>query len=284
MSSNAIVYSIHSSNPSIEDNANFQQLRYSIDTLRKYNKDIDIKVYISPSDALETKEKPLPTHNIEYIAFDAKADPRLEHQLYALWTSHKWQNAFRALEDFDYENILYIDTDTFWQSDPEKIFRDYGNQEFIWTKADRYIKFIDFMKLKNIAINDGVNLLSKKMLKYKDGILNARVEKVLEWQEEYSYLGDYEMRASGIQWAACQYAVSEYLCEIGVPPKFFKEEDVAILDDYESMSLKERSEVGLVHYFNFATHVFLPQEYITQGGSIRPTEYVLPKPRDEENA
>lgn len=261
MSNNAIVYSIHSSHSLIEHNENFQQLRYSIDTIRKYNSDIDIKVYISPSNAFGTRWKTVPTHNVEYISFDAKADPRFEHQLYALWTSHKWQNTFRALEDYGYDNVLYIDADTVWQTDPENIFNKYGNQESIWTKQDVFLDFMEFMNLDNPVLNDGVNLVSKLMLPYKDALLNARVEKVLGWQEKYLDLGEYDMRVYGVQWAACQYAVSEYLYEAGIPPKFFDKMDVAVLDEYDEMTDSEKASCGVLHYFNFATERFLPPEY-----------------------
>jgi hypothetical protein len=273
MSRNAIVYSIHSSNLEIEHNANFQQLRYSIDTIRKYNKSIDIKVYISPSHIFETRTKPIPRDNVEYIPFDAKADPRFEHQLYALWTSHKWENAFRALEEYQYDNVLYTDADTLWQIDPEYIFAAYGDEECLWAKQDVYDTFINFLNLDNEVINDGVILLSKKMLKYKNGILKARIDKVLEWQEQYSDLGHYEMRSFGIQWVACQYAVSEYLHEINLPPKYFNKYDVAVLEDYEQMTTKERSTVSLLHYYSFAAHEFLPKEYVTPESVLGKGEY-----------
>ena len=46
---NAIVYSFHLRAGGIKDLACYKQLRYSIDTLRRFNTDIPVYVYISPS-------------------------------------------------------------------------------------------------------------------------------------------------------------------------------------------------------------------------------------------
>lgn len=258
---NAIVYSIHSSEPEIELNRNFRQLRYSLDTLRHYNKDIPVKVYVSPPGILDTITKPISYPNVEYIEFNAEEDPRFEHKVYALWTSHKWPNTFDALIRFNYDNVLYVDSDTFWGADPQILFDKYGDSDHIWAKQDFFYAFFEIMKLNQTPMNDGVNMVSKKMLRYADRILSERIERVLDWQEEFDDLQDRKLRDEGVQWAACQYAISEFMGYVNKPVKFFDTKDVALAHEYDDMDVNDQLMVVVCHYLNYNTDRFLPAYY-----------------------
>jgi hypothetical protein len=259
---NAIVYSIYSSQDEIELNYNFMQLRYSIDTLRKFNQDIQIYVYVAPEGILETIRGPVNMENVKYISYQCEPNPKLNNEVYATWTAHKWPNAFHALEYFELDNVLYVDADTFWQRDPQELFDKYGNSEYIYAKQDiNGQEYSHLLELKAPPMNDGVNLLSKKVLKYKEDLLDARIDKVLEWQNIHQHNPDETIREDLIQWLSCQYAVSEHMYEIGNEIKFFDVSDVALEDEWEEMSPSERREVAVMHYFNYNTEEYLPQMY-----------------------
>jgi hypothetical protein len=270
---NAIIYSIHSSVSPVELNQNFRQLRYSIDTLRQYNKEIPIKVYLSPIGIFDTRTRDVRADNIEYIEFNAVTDSRFYHEVYALWTSHKWPNAFDALEKFDYDNVLYVDADTLWHNDPEKLFTKYGNTNHLWCRNDTAGgKFHSFTKLNATPINDGVNLISKQMLKYKDQILQKREEMVLNWQKEYEDSDDEEIKGGVIHWAAGQYAISEYMASIDNPVHLFDDADVCYAEEYFEKTQQEVSNLVVCHYFNFNTDFFLPKYYSSHVKDMEPID------------
>ena len=69
---NAIVYSFHLRQGNLKDLACYKQIRYSIDTLRKFNKDIPVYVYISPSN-IDTSDLGL-GENVTIVKFDVNND------------------------------------------------------------------------------------------------------------------------------------------------------------------------------------------------------------------
>ena len=50
---NALVYSLHCDENNLYLNYSFEQLKLSVSTLRKYNKDLKVVVYVSPSGLLD---------------------------------------------------------------------------------------------------------------------------------------------------------------------------------------------------------------------------------------
>ena len=143
---NVIIYSLHSNFPKIDTLLQWREMRYSIDRLREFNKDIPIKIYMSPVGIVESATMPLDLHNAEIIQFNATAYDGLADQNLARFVSHKWNSTFHALETYGYDNALYIDGDTIWYDDPAKLFDKYGNTDYIYTKRDKFDRFIDFMK------------------------------------------------------------------------------------------------------------------------------------------
>lgn len=260
---NAIVYSLHSDEGDLTLNYNFVQLKKSVETLRQYNKKIPVLVYASPIEAIpKYGEYPLTT--VTFVGFDVEWDKRLEHETYARWTSHKWKNSFHALEKYKFDNVLYVDTDTFFQGDPEKLFREYGGTSFIVGKKDISEDWTKVFDVKRGGMNDGQYLLSKKTLEYKDELLKERVEYVLRLQERYKKSKDKDLKDIGIQWVSCQYAVSEFLNKIGKPLQFFKDTDVYIIykiEEFESLPKEISDKIILIHYLNYNMHRYCPEAY-----------------------
>lgn len=261
---NAIVYSIHVSEKRLSLNYAFEQLKMSIESVRKFNPAIPIKVYLSPSHRIPDNTASVLGENVEVISFIASADIRLDHKTYALWTSHKWQTSFRALREFGFDNILYVDTDTYFQKDPEYLFTKYGNTHSIYGKPDVSDRWTTVFNAKNGGMNDGQFLLSKHVLKYEKDILRERVDYVYKLQKKFKNEPDDEIRITGVQWVSCQYAISEYLYKIGNPLKWFEEEDVYIvhnLNRFRVLPLHVIQNFAVVHYLNYNMQEFCPKAY-----------------------
>lgn len=258
--SNAIIYSLHSDNPKLDSLVQWRQLRHSIDTLRSVNKEIDIKVYISPVGVLQSAILPIDKTNLEFIEFNAIPYEGFLDQKISRLIAHKWESSFDAHERFDFDNVMYVDTDVIWNKDPEVIFDKYGYTESIYSKQDKYESFIEFLKPKGIPMNDGINLISKKAIKHKDHILKSRASKVIGWQNKHIDADD-EMMTNGIQWAACQYAVSEAMFEIGNPIKFFDHQDVLLASEMDDLGETDHTKCAAFHYLNNNTNQFLPNKY-----------------------
>jgi hypothetical protein len=258
---NAIVYSLHIDG-SIYGNINILQFKYSVDTIINLNSTIPIKVYLSPS-SLKDSDYPLPQYNnIEYLYFDAEPDVRLDNKTLSTWTIHKWMVSFEALKNFNLDNVLYVDMDTIFKKDPEYLFEVYGNTEYIYSKITKFGKeYVDLFGITD-GMNDGTNLVSKQILKHSDKILEERIMYVHRFQEELKSKPknlDFDKKMSWIQWSACQFGVSEYMKNIGLPIKEFKLNDVALISELHLLDNAE--DIGVLHYFNYNTAEMLPKKY-----------------------
>jgi hypothetical protein len=261
---NGIVYSVHVEESTLKQNYSIEQFKVSYSSLRKYNKDIPVKLYISPSNKIDISKYDLKFDNVEIVLFDAVADSRLQHQIYAKWTSHKWENSFKALRTFNFDNVLYVDTDTFFQKDPAFMFEKYGNKDLIYGKPDVSDKWTSIFNARNGGMNDGTYILSKHMLKYEKDLLKARVDYVFNLQESFKTIDIEEIKITGIQWVACQYGVSEYLININKPLQFFDENDVYIIhkmDEYNVLPNSVKQSFAIVHYLNYNMKHFAPSAF-----------------------
>jgi hypothetical protein len=258
---NGIIYSVHVDEPTLRQNYSIEQFKLSYASLRKFNNEIPVKLYISPSNKIDPSKYDLKFDNLEIVLFDAVADIRLEHQRYAKWTSHKWENSFKALRSFNFDNILYVDTDTFFQKDPAFLFEKYGNKDLIYGKPDVSDRWTTIFNARNGGMNDGTYVISKYMLKHENDLLKARVDYVFDLQEKFKTTNDQEIKITGVQWVACQYGVSEYLLDINKPLQFFDENDVYIIhimNEYEALPDIIKQNFTIVHYLNYNMKHFAP--------------------------
>lgn len=261
---NAIVYSMHCGEPSLDLNYSFEQLKLSISTLRKYNKNIKVFVYISPVGILGDYKNLLDQTNLTFVEYNANYDKRLNNIGYAIWTSHKWRNTFHALRTNNLKNVLYLDSDIIFQKDPEYIFSKYGNTENIYGKPDISEQWLDIFNVRNGGLNDGTFLIPKSALKYEKEILSYRVEYVYNLQEKFKNETDTNITDIGIQWVACQYAMSEYMLNQNNPIKFFDYEDVYIvgtLSAFEELSTEIKSKFCIIHYLSYNQWYFAPEAF-----------------------
>lgn len=258
---NAIVYSMHVEEKKLKQNYSFEQLRLSVLSLRKYNQNIQVFVYISPSHKLDQSTLRIPRDNLTFVRFNADYDRRLDHYVYSIWTSHKWKNAFDALRKNELDNVLYVDTDTLYKRDPEELFKKYGNTGSVYGKPDVSDKWTNIFRAQNGGMNDGVFMLSKHTLKYEKELLQYRNDYVYKLQEKYRFHTDQEVKELGVQWVACQYGVSEYLLSVGNPLRFFDDEDVynvGYFDAYQELPEEYKNNICITHYLSYNMWHFAP--------------------------
>ena len=253
---NAIVYSFHLRSGSIKDLYCYKQIRYSIDTLRKFNKDIQVYVHISPS-SVDTSNLGF-DNNVNIIKFDVLddggwPDDWVSHG-YLEFLKHRWENAIESVHLYRLDNILYLDTDTVFHGDPEYLFNKYGSTKYIWAKPDNSDELMKKVEVWP-GMNDGQFILSKELANrdildhmkfYVNHILSKHKEKLTD--QEYGNLS----------WVSTQYAVWDYFQNNNNPVKYFDEEEVMLHVEPEH---RDTGKLIVHHYYSGNTQKFLPKEY-----------------------
>lgn len=258
---NAIVYSFHFETGNVKHSSHYGQLLYSISCIRKYNKTIPIKVCVSPPGILDDAEIKL--EGVEVIEFDAPHNNFMDDKILSRRKDHRWINAYKVLEDGGYDHVLYVDQDTIFQGNVESIFKKYANKDTVCAKQDYWEEFTDHLPLTTRPMNDGITLFSKKTLEFKDDLLLNVDLTILKWQEMYrGKISDF-LWTTGIQWASCQYATSEYLGNVGLPFIKFDPLDVSIIYEYRDMNEYDKSQTVALHYLSSNYEEFVPEEFLT---------------------
>jgi hypothetical protein len=250
---NAIVYSFVLKHGNIKDLACYKQLRYSVDTLRKFNKHIPVYVYISPS-SIDTSDLNLGV-NVNIVKFDVEDDGGWpDDWRWMDFLKHRWENAIKAVKHYRLDNVLYLDTDTIFYNDPEILFDKHGSTSHMWAKPDNSY---DLMSKVDVfpGMNDGQFIMSKEIAStdilshmkwYVNHILSKHKDNLTE--EEYNNLS----------WVCTQYAVWDYFEHQNNPVKHFDELEVMVSTEPE---FKDTSNLILHHYYSCNSDKFLPKEY-----------------------
>ncbi|NBQ17785.1 hypothetical protein EBU24_05715 [bacterium] len=254
---NAIVYSFHVRSGSIKQLFCYKQLRYSIDTLRKFNKNIPVYVYISPS-TIDTSSLGF-DNNVYIVKFDVIDDGGWPEEWVSLgyleFLKHRWENAIDSIHSYDLDNILYLDTDTVFHGDPEILFAKYGSTNHMWAKPDNSNDLMSKVEVWP-GMNDGQFILSKQLANkdmlvhmkfYVNHILSKHKEKLTE--QEYRNLC----------WVSTQYAIWDYFQNQNNPVKHFDENEVMLHVEPQHRNI---DSLILHHYYSGNTDKFLPKEYL----------------------
>jgi hypothetical protein len=237
---------------SIEHNHMYKQLSHSLNTLRKINKDISVKIYYSykpglpDSHSVYFPEDP----NTEFIQFDNIISLDWHPGFWSAGVvEHRWVNAFRGLEDFDFDNIINMDTDTEFFRDPEELFEKYGNTEFLWSREDTCDDLTKTLKIYP-AINDGITVISKNILKHKNMCLSSMKHYINYTLEKYKTLLS-EKDYYQLPWVIIQYSVFDYFSSRNLH-RYFDKDDVL-------MHVEDKKDTHVVrHYFSSNSSKFLP--------------------------
>ena len=252
---NAIAYSFVLRSGNIKDLRCYQQLRYSIDTLRKYNQDIPVYIYIANANLSNlTFDK-----NVHLVKFDVIDDggwPEDWVKLgYLEFLKHRWENAIRSIHDYNLDNVLYLDTDTVFHNDPKILFDKYGSTKFLWAKPDNSTEIMNIVEVWP-GMNDGQFILSKELAN-KD-ILNHMkfyVNHILSKHRDNLT----EKQYRNLCWISTQYAVWDYFQNNNNPVQYFSEDEVMLHVEPEHKNI---DNLVLHHYYSGNTTRFVPKEYL----------------------
>ena len=252
---NAIAYSFVLRSGNIKDLRCYQQLRYSIDTLRKYNQDIPVYVYIANADLSNlTFDK-----NVHLVKFDVIDDggwPEDWVKLgYLEFLKHRWENAIRSIHDYNLDNVLYLDTDTVFHNDPKILFDKYGSTKFLWAKPDNSTEIMNIVEVWP-GMNDGQFILSKELankdiLSHMKFYVNHTLSKHRDNLTEKQY--------RNLCWISTQYAVWDYFQNNNNPVQYFSEDEVMLHVEPEHKNI---DNLVLHHYYSGNTIKFVPKEYL----------------------
>lgn len=255
---NAIVYSYYNRQKDIKDNRCYKQLRYSIDSLRKFNQNIPVYIYISPM-SIDTSSLDF-GKNTNIVKFDLVGDdggwPEDWVRLgYLELLKHRWENAIASVHSYGLDNILYLDTDTIFHNDAILLFNKYGSTRHLWAKPDNWYDLMPKIGVGN-GMNDGQFMLSRQLATneilnhikfYVNDVLSKNKSKITE--KEYLI----------VSWVSVQYGVWDYFNVTNNPVKYF--------DEYESMisnevDYKNTDNLILHHYFSGNTSKYVPEQYL----------------------
>ena len=98
-----------------------KRLELSVSSLRKYNKEIPI--YVCVNDLSVVPESLLKSYDINWLGFSKDFD----YEMLNAWSIHRWYNMLQ-LENEDL-NILYLDSDTYFNDDVQKLFNTYCDKD-----------------------------------------------------------------------------------------------------------------------------------------------------------
>jgi hypothetical protein len=254
---NAIVYSFHVRELDINDNLCYKQVKYSIDTLRKYNINILVYLHISPS-KLNTNNL-IFDNNTKLIKFDINDDgnwPKDWVDLgYLEFLKHRWEKAINSITEYNLDNILYLDTDTVFHKDPDLLFKKYGSTKNMWAKPD---SSYDLMSKVEVwpGMNDGQFILSKD-LATKEILSHMKfyVNHILSKHKQKLTYDEYR----NLCWVSTQYAVWDYFQNNNNPVRYFDENEVML---HVEPQTKNTDNLILHHYYSSNTNKFVPKEFL----------------------
>jgi len=260
--SKAIVYSFYSVPENPNDSPTFVMLQHSLKTLRNYNSDIPVFVYIYNVQDKTIYEEVLGNIKNLELRFRTYNPPEGLNKSYMLMMEHKWVSVFETLEE--YESVLFTDCDTEFFDDPNSLFVKYNDPTKVYTLGSFLGgDFLKFFKIDKLVMNDGQFLIRDYFLKDKQTFLDARINYMLDKQKELDQMNvssqDYYNIHSWINWAGAQYGISLLLYELDAFEEF-SIEDVSLFTDL--ISLDDRKSLVLFHYFNYNFHNVLPDEYL----------------------
>ncbi len=263
MEKRGIVYSYYRRyGQSLDTSFHYDEMRYSIDTLRYKNGDVPVYVYMSPEGAFDNVTHDVrKKHNVHVRYFDnTLKNPHLwkDEQFLSVgfWDLlfHRWNNAINCVLENDLDCVLFIDSDTVFHKDVNVLFNTYNDRSVVWAKPDNSIPLLDLFKIGG-AMNDGQFLLSKEVAR----------QLVNNFEEEQSkfvnYLLSYpdERDLPNKHWTSIQFA-SYMLCQSkGIPVKYFAEDQVMISSEPDTRSIEN---LILHHYFSGHRFKYLPKDYL----------------------
>jgi hypothetical protein len=260
---NAIVYAMYSDIDNVDNLLQWRELLYSVKTLRQHNKEIPVKVYLSPSHLVNNISMFPDMNNLEIIGIDNEVTHSLPNEQVAKWLDMKYNASFHALENYGYDRVLMIDADTIYQSDPNVIFDKY-NSDIFYACPDNFNELFELIGSTSKFMNDGVVIVPNWAAKIKNELIAVRNGYVQELMDKFNGKVDKQSHVwvYGICWASFQYGIFNYLTKINKPLGYFGKHDVATLLDFHELRDDQKTTPPIVHYWSVGYKDFLPEEYL----------------------
>ena len=258
MSNYCIVYSIYSDKTDIDNLLQWRELLFSLKTLRSINKEVSVKVYVSPPDRINNITMFPDMNNLEIIPIqNLNNNYSILGKKVSMWLEMKYNAAFHALSTFPYDKVLMIDPDTIYYKDPSGLFEKYQDDVF-YSAPDNNQELFDYLQTNKEYMNDGVVIIPRWSLEIKNELLFARDNFTNNLVNRYkNTLGDEDtFWRNSIGWASPQYGIYDYLLNIDRPVKYFDSKDVANLSDWNP-----GLPPTILHYWHVGYQDHLPKEY-----------------------
>jgi hypothetical protein len=247
----AIVYSLHFDEEYLTHH-NYIQLLKSIQTIRSFS-DIDIVLFYSSKFDL-SNENFFKENNVVLNRFNnddviIRWTETIPEHPWNKYLHHRWHNIVESFKQYDFDKILYLDTDTIFYKSPEELFNKYNKDIFYLKKEfdDGIVNSLTSSIDLYPAINDGQIIVSKNMIMpYLDNFINMLVNKInLLTHKIYNSLNSQTDHI--FFWNVSQYAVYSLIKELKIQFEYFDEKDIALGIDFE---LKDKDLVYIHHYFS----------------------------------
>lgn len=262
MEKRGIVYSFYRRpHQSLNNSFHYDEMRYSLDTLRQHNQDMPVFVYMSPEGALDNLTHDIRNkHNVNIRYFDnTLTNPHLWREDFiseGYWELlfHRWNNAINCVLENDLDCVLFLDGDTIFHKDVNILFDTYNDRNIVWAKPDNSGKLLELFNLGG-AMNDGQFLLSKSVAKQLVENFEIEQSKIVD------YLLNYEDKDNlpNKLWTSIQFA-SYILCKNkGIPVNYFVKDQVMLSTEPDHHNTEK---LILHHYFAGSRTKYVPEDYL----------------------
>lgn len=258
---NYILYALYLPNLTDENSHNqqiFSQFYYSLETLKQTGYNGKVVVYYDSNIDL-SKFYYLNNYNavrdFDFVFFTKfKYDSYLKILTPASF--QKWQSLKIFNRSYDYDSVLYVDNDTFFNRNPKELFEKYKEENIFYSKQYDKTKnlFYEKINLATASINSGQFLLNKKIIDKLDQqnlfLQNITKEyfKILISTMEYK-----PKMVPQMYWIGEEYAVTKILESYVIPIKQFDDIDC-------KFGTVDRTTV-FSHYYSANTKNAIPEKY-----------------------
>jgi hypothetical protein len=214
-----------------------------------------VYVYISPTLASENIDFGKNVVVVPFQNIDEEGWPEDWTKLgYQQFLKHRWENAIYSVENYNLDNVLYLDTDTVFYDDVNKLFNKYGNTDHLWAKPDNSDDLMNKVEVWP-GINDGQFLLSKNIAKRQIlEHIKFYVNHTLSYNKDRLTKEDH----LALHWVSVQYAVFDYFKNTKNPVKHFDSSEVML---HLEPNYNDRSNLILQHYYNGNFEKVVPEEF-----------------------
>jgi hypothetical protein len=265
MEKRGIIYTF-AANTDLDYCQHYHQILYSIETIRKFS-DIPVKIFMSPRGAIgkATMKADQMFSNVQVIEFDNDIDalyPTYIFQGYAEKLDHRWINVMKSFELWDFDRVLFLDGDTFFNRSPDELFNKYTNTKCLWARLD-----VTSGLMKQIGIPDGINdgqfILSRDIFNKVNPNFRERHR-----QNVFNLLSSTESKLDALghkhlHWLSSQYAALTTLAEFGVYVGYFSTADVTLsTEPCWKHGNGDCTMTSIMHHYFFGnTPRYLPRRY-----------------------